>query len=421
THDIFSYNGMNTVSGITPTRDRLENPREGCFQGLRVFRYPIAVTDSNGQVLQVRRRTNDEMKQFGFSTEQYDMVREITRQQCITIGRLTVESFHDFIRLRMKRVDSVAPLAFMENYADELLDAYIFRAQFVQDSWTDVCDHGSITYPEERSKENIFQALGRWETWSSPSSDIDRRNKYFYLADWLEYVIRLFRVIPGFVDLAGLEKYGIQSQGALAKALIAEKQRIFSERSMAYTNSKGKQLRLTLGDIEERLYDLSFDPNHPPELRWGAPIDSEERASAPNTVTPVPTGEKIDMEDAYRWQRYYRCIGTRETDMSCLQGMFTTGFVIRDKLDRQLSKWIDVVENITPGIGSNMEATSSAPILSQPSLPASEKLPAVPVAAKPVIQIEKEIHRPRRGISKKLLPPKRALPMRRPVRARNAH
>ena len=33
-----------------------------------------------------------------------------------------------------------------------------------------VLENGPITYPERQPKDNIFQANGRWETWSSPSS-----------------------------------------------------------------------------------------------------------------------------------------------------------------------------------------------------------------------------------------------------------
>ncbi|HEX72655.1 MAG TPA: hypothetical protein ENN65_05025, partial [Candidatus Hydrogenedentes bacterium] len=135
TRDVFSYNGMNTVSGITPSGNDPDDPLAGCFQGLRVLRYPIAVTDANGRVKQVRRRTNEEMLEFGFSTEQYDIVREISRNHFISEGGLRIESLHDFIRLRMKTVDSIAPLAFMEAYADELLDAYAARVKFVQDAW----------------------------------------------------------------------------------------------------------------------------------------------------------------------------------------------------------------------------------------------------------------------------------------------
>ena len=368
TRDIFTYNGMNTVAGITPRGSDPDNEWNGCFQGLRVLRYPIADTDSRGRVIRVRRRTNEEMKEFGFSTEQYDIIREIYTKQYITEGELKPQSFHDLIRLRMKTVDSIAPLKFMEEYADELLEVYVLREQFVQDAWRDVRVNGWITYPEELPDENIFQAFGRWETWSSPSSDVDRRNKYFYLADWLEYAIRLFGLVPSFVDQAGLEKYDIQSQSDLAKALLAEKNRIFAERSMEYTNSAGKQVRLTLLDIEERLYDLSFDPNHPPELRWGAPLGSEERASAPQTCTPVPGGAKVAMEDAYCWQAFYRSLGQRETELSCLRGMFTSGYPIRDKLDAQVAKWVHETS-----IAAVDEA--AAPLEMQPAQP-SEQFPA---------------------------------------------
>jgi hypothetical protein len=339
TRDIFTYNGMNTVTGVTPRGSDPADQWNGCFQGLRVLRYPIAITDSQGRVTQVRRRTNEEMKEFGFSTEQFDVVREIRTTQFINDGGFKPQSFHDFIRLRMKTVDSIKPLAFMEEYTLEVLDAYSFRVQFVDDAWNDVRANGPIVYPEERFNENIFQALGRWETWSSPSSDVDRRNKYFYLADWLEYTIRMFAVMPKFVDLTGLEKYDIRSQADLARAFIAEKNRIFAEHHIEYRKSNGQPVRLSLLDIEQRLYDLSFDPNHPPELRWGAPIGSDERASAPQMYTPVPDGTKVAMEDAYRWQAFYRSLGERETDVSCLRQMFTSGYPIRGKLDHQIGKW----------------------------------------------------------------------------------
>jgi len=346
TRDIFTYNGMNTVAGITPRGSDPDNEWNGCYQGLRVLRYPIAETDASGRVTKVRRRTDQEMKEFGFSTEQYDAVAEITEKHFITEGALKAQSFHDLIRLRMKTVDTISPMKFMEGYVDELLDAYKFREDFVQDAWHEVLQHGPIVYPEDLDDQNIFQAKGRWETWSSPSSDVDRRSKYFYLADWLEYAIRWFGLLPKFVDLTGFEKYKIQSQADLAQALIDEKNRIFKEESIEYTTSKGVKVKLTLSDIERRLYDLSFDPNHPPELRWGAPEGSAERASAPETYTPVPSGTRVPMEEAYQKEAFYRSLGQRETDASYLREMFTTGFPIRDKLDAQLAKWSYATEPV---------------------------------------------------------------------------
>jgi len=375
TRDIFTYNGMNTVSGITPRSLDPETTWDGCFQGMRVPRYPIAETAADGRVKSVRRRTDEEMKEFGFSTEQYDVMRQMYSQQYIEEGGLKVPRFHDFLRLRLKSVDAIAPLPFMEAYAGEILDAYLLREEFVQGAWRDVRARGWITYPEELSNENIFQAVGRWETWSSPSSDVDRRNKYFYLADWLDYAIRQYGLVPEFIDTVGLEGYAIESQADLAAALLAEKNRIFAEHRMTYTNSTGAQVPLTLLDIEERLYDLSFDPNHPPELRWGAPEGSEERASAPQTWTPVPRGPKIAMEDAYRWQAYYRSLGQRETGSSILRDMFTEGFPVRDKLDAQVARWLDSAPKVVP-VEILASETAAAPEATDPTDAVRARLPA---------------------------------------------
>lgn len=342
TRDVYTYNGMNAVHGITPKGSTgSADPYDGCFQGLRVLRFPIAETNRNGTVTRVRRRADDEMKEFGFSTEQFDRIREITDTQFIEEAGLRPDSFHDFLRLRMKRVDTIQPLTFMEEYADELLDMWKFREVFVQQAWRDVLQSGPIVYPENKRDENIFQAFGRWETWSSPSSDVDRRNKYFYLADWMEYAIRMYQIKPDFVDLAGLERYAIQNHSDLARAFVSEKKRIFDEHIMEYINSRGERVPLSLSEIERRLYDLSFDPNHPPELRWGAPPGSAERAGAPDRETPLPDGTRVAMDQAYRWQFYYRTIGQREIEPSVLRDMFTSGFPIRDKFEGQLAKWID--------------------------------------------------------------------------------
>ncbi len=343
TRDIYTYNGLNTVSGIEPRKD---GPPEvayaGCFQGLRAYRFPIAETDGRGKVINVRRRTDAEMKEFGFSTEQYDKMAEMVSSQQIEENGVPLRSFHELIRYRLRSVDKVVPMEFMDEYTDQLADMWTFRDTFVQNAWKDVLANGPITYPENRTNENIFQALGRWETWSSPSSDVDRRNKYFYLADWMDDAIAWFDRMPAYVDLKGLEKYTIKTREDLAKALIEEKRRMFREKFFYYTNSQGQKVRMTLEEAEKRLYDFSFDPNHPPELRWGAKPGSEEYKTAhPGFPTPLPDGTRVPVEESYRLQSYYRTISQREQEVSYLRGMFTEGFPLRYKFDEQLAKWTD--------------------------------------------------------------------------------
>jgi hypothetical protein len=49
-----------------------------------------------------------------------------------------------------------------------------------------------------------------------------------------------------------------------------------------YTNSRGVTVSLSFETVLDRLFALSFDPYHCPELRWGAPAGSAELASCPD-------------------------------------------------------------------------------------------------------------------------------------------
>jgi hypothetical protein len=158
----------------------------------------------------------------------------------------------------------------------------------------------------------------------------------------MDNAIRWYESAPHLVDLTGFEKYNIKCKEDLAEAIVAEKNRVFNEKSMEYSNSLGDKVRLTLADIEKRLYDLSFDPNHAPELRWGAPNGSEEYARAKLLPTPVTDGTRVPAEEAYLRQTYYRTVCQRETERSYLRRMFTEGFPVRPKFDQQLDKWLYV-------------------------------------------------------------------------------
>jgi hypothetical protein len=354
--DIYTFNGLNAVMGIpAKNSNRAGNEYAGCFQGLRIFRYPIADTDETGKVIHVRRRTDEEMKEFGFSTEQYDYIEQIVRHQAIVEDDVQLTSFHELILSRMRTVDRVSPVEFIESFAEELVDLFKMREDFVQQGWSDVLANGPIAYPERSQSENVYVANGRWGAWSSAASDVDLRSRYYYLADWMDNVIRWYERQPDFVDLTGLERHYLADQGNLAYALMAKKSEIFNHHFFTYTNSKGDPVTLTLFDLEKRLYDLSFDPNHPPELRWGARAGSAEYLTAPEMPTPLPDGTRIAMLDAYHRQGYYRSLGQRETTESYLRDMFTNGYPVREKFDGQLAKWTYAAEPVPPLIPTGMQ------------------------------------------------------------------
>jgi hypothetical protein len=363
TRDLFTHNGMNCVVGITPRRIG-QGGREfaGCFRGLRVYRYPIAETDETGKVLRIRRRTDLEMKEFGYSLEQFEKMAELVTSHRVTDGGVQLDSFNDFLRFRMKSVDKVVPAKFLQEYADSLLEMFKQREESVQAAWKDVQANGPIVFPEKKHPENIFNAGGRWGAWSSCADDVDRRNRYAYLGSWMDDVIQWYERMPEYVELAGLEKYPILAKGDLAQALTLEKTRAFYAREMTYTNSQGKPVRLTLLDIERRLYDLSFDPNHPPELRWGAKPGTPEFATCADMSTPLPDGTSVPMAEAYQLEAFYRTVAIKETEQSYMREICTRGFTAPDRFNQQLAKWYvwSRPKNVPPLVPSRV-ATLTAP------------------------------------------------------------
>jgi len=133
-----------------------------------------------------------------------------------------------------------------------------------------------------RLPENIYGTTGAWEVYSTPSRDarlkasVREIHRFVNTAlEWSEKGDKRLVYTGGMVSLArALEKRWGQSQE-------------LEGCGFSYKNSIGDSVSLTLPDVMDRLFALSFDPYHCPELRWGAPADSAERATCPDKPTKV--------------------------------------------------------------------------------------------------------------------------------------
>jgi hypothetical protein len=110
---------------------------------------------------------------------------------------------------------------------------------------------------------NIYGARGVWETHATAARDARLRAALVELTAWT-------RDLEELVGLA-----------ATLRRVWAEEARSPACR-VTYHDSLGIPVTLTLDDVVDRLFDLSFDPYHCPELRWGAPAGSAERATCPD-------------------------------------------------------------------------------------------------------------------------------------------
>lgn len=332
TRDIYTFNGLNAVSGLTPSRS--EAPQyAGCYRGFRVFRYPIAETDEAGNVLSVRRRTDKEMAAFGYSLEQYDRLRELMETRKIKVDGIAVDNLHDFVRVRMRTAEHIDPVEVMETFATDFIQQLAVRDRMVQASWKRVQSDGPITFPEGDRDANIFSARGAWGEYSSAGFDAKLRADYFEMVDNLTHAIQWYHWVPGYVTYAPSNDRHPYDKASLALALRAEKARIFGARHVTVHDDAGEQVQLSLLEVESRLFDMSFDPNHPPSVRWGkAPQNGGTLA------TPLPNGKRLTLAESYRNEAYYRAMTYREVVESHLQNGIYAGYPIRPLLDAHLAQ-----------------------------------------------------------------------------------
>src|SRR5262249_34243020 len=97
---------------------------------------------------------------------------------------------------------------------------------------------------------SIFDASGDWQRFSTPLRDFQLRASLHFLANY----VRKFATGKPEIARPMADIYRQQKEAC----------------HVTYTNSAGRPVNLTLDDVQERLFQLSFDPYHCAEMRWGA-------------------------------------------------------------------------------------------------------------------------------------------------------
>ncbi len=150
------------------------------------------------------------------------------------------------------------PVVEVQEALASLCDDFRDRAKAVSDAVTS----GVSKKPHPvKLPENIYGTHGEWESYSTPSRDARFKASMLSLKEMVETLLMKFRNRDPMIDYTGND-------------LIGEIRKAYVERStactVAYTNSKGAPVTLNLDQVISRAFQLSFDPYHCPELRWGA-------------------------------------------------------------------------------------------------------------------------------------------------------
>lgn len=147
-----------------------------------------------------------------------------------------------------------------------------------------------------RLPQNIYGTFGYWEFYSTPSRDARFKTALKEQRDHIEALIAMHAQGASTVTYGGTNLIG---------DLIAAYDDESVQCITYYTRSNGANVQLSIDDVIDRVYDLSFDPYQCVERRWGAP-SGEEQSSCRDT--PVK-------DTWYKAERFLRNLIDRTYDV----------------------------------------------------------------------------------------------------------
>ncbi len=185
--------------------------------------------------------------------------------------------YHTMERLiNPKPLDSESALL---GLIDALHEQLLVRIISVANGETYQQAHPGSVIPMPSSAAGIFLAGGQWENFSTPNRD-------------LRLLIAMDAVL-GFPDVAAHSPQDFNtSRLGSPEEIKAKLQSILdkktSEISISYTRSNGSIEKLTMAEILSRrdAFEMAYNPNDGIEIRWGAPVNSEERSSCHRQAPP---------------------------------------------------------------------------------------------------------------------------------------
>ena len=129
--------------------------------------------------------------------------------------------------------------------------------------------------PPAKLPDNIYGTYGYWEMYSTPSRDARLKTDFKELRDHIQMLVESVQagtssVVYEGTDVAGdlLQAYEQESKTCLT----------------SYTSNSGRRITMTVDDVIQRLFNMSFDPYQCIERRWGS-SDPAELNACPDGAT----------------------------------------------------------------------------------------------------------------------------------------
>lgn len=182
-------------------------------------------------------------------------------------SRLAKDAFYDRMEALINP-DRLAPETAYLDLHRALHELLLVRVLSVGNGLKHARENPGVTIPMPRGRA-IFQASGPWEDFSTPNRDMRLLIAMDAVADFPEKVFHT----PGLYRLSKRTR-----PEALKKRLRELHEKWSAEMTIAYERSDGSSRALTLEDVLARrnAFEMGYNPNDGPEIRWGAPEGGDE-------------------------------------------------------------------------------------------------------------------------------------------------
>ena len=278
------------TSGMYNQKFERSNPYQGAgFKNFRPLALVGAKVDSNGAYVggKIVGAKNNQLASY--SLEQFygnspDPAGDWLKGQFLYNGKPV--PYYDYVRIKMAsgtlRID---PLQDMRSNVNDICVSLKDRVVAVDTALKSGVQNKS--HPD-RLPLNIYGSDGEWENYATPSRDARLKVSFMELLSSSKDAIQRYKVGDPTIIYNGHN---------LPQDLLKTYQTESRACQITYTNTSGRPVTLDLEQIRQRLFDMSFDPYHCAELRWGA-TNSQELSSCRDDATKQAWWRQE------RWLRY---------------------------------------------------------------------------------------------------------------------
>ncbi|WP_370337970.1 hypothetical protein [Parvularcula marina] len=201
--------------------------------------------------------------------------------------------YYDWVRMRLRKPGTpYDPVEEMANATAALCSS--FRARKTAVNLAVYAGVHEKPAPE-KLPENIYGTYGDWERYATPSRDARLKTQAVELNELARDLIRRHEEGDPNINYP---------TGDLAAALFDVYDRAAKSCEINYKRSDDTVVKLNMHHAIDRIFDLSFDPYHCPERRWGA-----------KGIELATCQEDADKQKWYEAQRYLRNDPDRTYDL----------------------------------------------------------------------------------------------------------